>query len=193
MTSCRRRYLFPCLVLIPCISPAHAFNIERSQSSYANKHYQYELVVTLDVPIDRVETVLRDYESYPALDSRILQARVIERPSEHVAMLETTVRACFGWFCRNVKRVERVEESTHGLVATTDPSRSDVKSGETRMQLAAADGGRTRVTYRTNILPGFWIPSLVGRRWMLNTLEDATNDLFMNVEMKAQGSMLEGE
>ena len=27
---------------------------------------------------------------------------------------------------------------------------------------------------------------MVGRRWMLRTLEDATTDLFMNVEMKAK-------
>jgi hypothetical protein len=28
--------------------------------------------------------------------------------------------------------------------------------------------------------------SIIGRRWMLRTLEDATTDLFMNVEMKAK-------
>jgi hypothetical protein len=27
---------------------------------------------------------------------------------------------------------------------------------------------------------------VVGRRWMLRTLEDATGDLFMNVEMRAK-------
>ena len=89
-------------------------------------------------------------------------------------MLETTLRVCLGWFCRNVKRVERVEESEHALAAKADPGRSDVRFGETHLQLAPGEHGSTLVRYSTSITPGFWIPTVVGRRWMLRTLEDAT-------------------
>jgi len=165
---------------------AGAFEIEHSETRYADRRYQCDLNIQLDAPLDKVEAILRDYEKYPALDARILEARVIGRPAPHVATLETTLRVCMGWFCRNVKRVERVEESEHALAATADPSRSDVKFGETRMQLSPGENGGTLVHYRTSITPAFWIPSVVGRRWMLRTLEDATGDLFMNVEMKAK-------
>jgi hypothetical protein len=187
MTALPHRLLALCsLGLALHCAPVQSFEIQHSKALYANKQYRYELTVTLDVPIDRVEAVLRDYAHYPALDPRILQARVIEQPSDHVVMLETMLRACFGPFCRNVQRLERVEESTHSLTAISDPSRSDVKFGETRTQLAAAEGGGTQVTYHTSITPGFWIPSIVGRRWMLRTLEDASTDLFMNVEIRAK-------
>lgn len=166
--------------------PTGAFEIEKSETRYVDRRYQCDLSVKLDAPPDEVEAILRDYERYPSLDTRILQARVVERPGPNVAVLETTVRVCFGWFCRNVNRVERVEESKHALAATADPNRSDVKFGETQMQLAADEHGGTLVHYRTSITPGFWIPSVVGRRWMLRTLEDATSDLFMNVEMQAK-------
>ncbi len=166
---------------------AGAFEIEHSETRYVNRRYQCDLNIRLDAPLDKVEAVLRDYEKYPSLDTRILQARVLERPEPNVVVLETTVRVCFGWFCRNVTRVERVQESQHALAATADPSRSDVKFGETRTQLSQGEHGGTLVHYRTSITPGFWIPSVVGRRWMLRTLEDATGDLFMNVEMKAKG------
>ena len=165
---------------------AGAFEIEHSETRYVNKRYQCDLNVRLDAPLDKVEAVLRDYEKYPSLDTRILQARVLERPSPNVAVLETTLRVCMGWFCRNVTRVEQVEEQEHGLAATADPKRSDVKFGETRTQLSGDGNGGTLVHYRTSITPAFWIPSVVGRRWMLRTLEDATGDLFMNVEMKAK-------
>jgi hypothetical protein len=165
---------------------AGAFEIEHSETRYADRRYQCDLNIQLDAPLDKVEAVLRDYEKYPALDARILQARVIERPAPNVAMLATTLRVCMGWFCRNVHRVERVEESQHALAASADPSRSDVKYGETSMQLSPGENGGTLVHYRTSITPGFWIPSVFGRRWMLRTLEDATGDLFMNVEMKAR-------
>jgi hypothetical protein len=98
-----------------------------------------------------------------------------------VAILATTVRVCFGPFCRNVKRVERVEEAPGALTATTDASRSDVKSGQTHTQLSVSEDG-TRVTYTTSIAPDFWIPAFVGRRFMLRTLETATINMFTNVE-----------
>jgi hypothetical protein len=166
---------------------AGAFEIEHSETRYADRRYQCDLNVRIDAPLDKVEAILRDYEKYPSLDARILQARIIERPAPNVAMLETTLRVCLGWFCRNVKRVERVEESEHSLAAKADPSRSDVRFGETHLQLAPGEHGSTLVRYSTSITPGFWIPTVVGRRWMLRTLEDATTDLFMNVEMQARG------
>jgi hypothetical protein len=165
---------------------ADAFEIEKSEARYADRRYQCELSIKLDAPPEEVEAVLRDYERYPMLDTRILQARVLQRPEPNVVMLETTVRVCFGWFCRNVTRVERVQESEHALAATADPSRSDVKFGETHTQLSPGEDGGTLVHYRTSITPGFWIPAVVGRRWMLRTLEDASSDLFMNVEMRAK-------
>ena len=105
---------------------AGAFKIEHSETRYADRRYQCDLNVRLDAPLEKVEAVLRDYEKYPALDARILEARVIDRPAPNVAMLETKLRVCMGWFCRNVNRVERVEESQHALAASADPSRSDV-------------------------------------------------------------------
>ena len=165
---------------------AGAFEIEHSETRYADRRYQCDLNIRLDAPLDKVEAVLRDYEKYPALDARILEARVIERPAPNVATLETTLRVCMGWFCRNVNRVERVEESQHALAATADPSRSDVKFGETRMQLTPGENGGTVVHYHTSITPSFWFPPVVGRRWMLRTLADSTSALFMNVEEKAR-------
>lgn len=180
----RARWLAAAMLLAAL--PAHGFAIEQSRTSYVDKHFRYELVVTLDAPIDRVDAVLRDYAKYPSLDPRILQARVLSRPEKNVALLETTLRACVGPFCRNVTRVERVEESHYVLHAVADPARSDVKFSETRSELSPSPNGGTRVKYVTNVIPGFWVPAIAGRRWMLNTLESVTSDLFMNVEMEAK-------
>ena len=179
-----RSYAFSVLLngMLACIAPAaQAFTIEAAEARYVDQQYQFEMVAMIDAPIEQVEAVLRDYSHYSQLDTRILDARVLERPEEHVAILATTVRACFGPFCKNVKRVERVEEAPLALTATTDATRSDVKSGLTRTELTTTPTG-TRVTYRTTIVPDFWIPAFVGRRLMLRTLEEATINMFTNVE-----------
>jgi hypothetical protein len=169
----------------------HAFTIEHTQGRYVDEQYQFELVAMIDAPVEQVEAVLRDYLHYSNLDERILDSKVLERPEQDVAILATTVRACFGPFCRNVKRVERVQEAPLELTATADASRSDVKSSQTHTQLTATENG-TRVTYRTTVVPDFWIPAFVGRRLMLRTLEDATINMFTNVEKIAieQGKSL---
>ncbi|MBM0103752.1 hypothetical protein JM946_03310 [Steroidobacter sp. S1-65] len=163
-----------------------AFTIEHSEARYADKHFRYELVVTLDAPIDRVDEVLRNYADYPSLNARILSAKVLERPEPGIVTLETTVEVCFGWFCRDVTRVERVQESKYTLVAVADPDRSDVRFSETRSELSPAHHGATRVKYVTNVVPGFWVPAVGGRRMMLKMLETETSDLFMSVEEKAR-------
>lgn len=173
--------------LLPFVAvPAHAFTIEHSAARYANKHFEYELVVTLDAPIDRVDAVLRDYAAYPSLNDRILSAKILEQPEPDVTTLETTVKVCFAMLCRNVKRVERVQASKHVLLAVADPARSDVQFSETRSELSPALHGTTRVKYVTNVVPDFWVPAIGGRRMMLKMLKTETSDLFMNVEKKAK-------
>jgi hypothetical protein len=163
---------------------AYAVEVERTDASFADKRYTFEMVATLDAPIDRVEAVLRDYANYPKLDQRILEAKILDRPGPNTVTLFTSLRACAGPFCRTVKRTERVEEEVHELRATAIPERSDVAFSETFSQLSNA-GKRTRVVYRTTISPDFWVPRFVGRKAMLNTLRDVTLNLFGNVEKEA--------
>jgi hypothetical protein len=181
-----QRHALLAAALLVSAPAARAFNIERSEARYVDEHFRYELVVTLDAPIDRVDAVLRNYADYPSLNHRILSATVLERPEPDVVTLETTVEVCFAWICRKVTRVERVQESKYTLLAVADPERSDVKFSETRSELSPGHHGATRVKYVTNVVPDFWLPPIGGRRMLLRTLEHETRDLFMNVEQKAR-------
>ncbi len=185
----------PSLIALLCIllplpvfgEVACALEAEQVESVYQDKQFRCEVVAVLDAPATAVQAVLRDYEAYPELDGRILQARVLGRPTPTTALLETKLRACFGPFCRTVRRVEEVVEAPLELSATTDPAKSDVRFGETHTLIEPVDDSRTRIIYRTSIVPGFWVPALGGRRWMLRTMEEATVELFENVEERAQG------
>jgi hypothetical protein len=172
--------------LLFAAATAPAFELQEAVPQYADSEYRFEMTAVLDAPADAVERILRDYTGYPALDDHIIEAKVLERPAEGVAILATTLRVCFGPICRSVHRVERIEESPRALLALTDPMRSDMKFGETRMEITVLEEGRTRVAYRTRLQPDFWIPAIVARRLMLETLEDATIALFRNVEQQAQ-------
>jgi Polyketide cyclase / dehydrase and lipid transport len=167
--------------------PSQAFTLDRVETKYADSRYQLELVATIAAPIASVRTVLEDYETYPSLDPRILEARVLERPEPNVVVLYTKLRACFGWFCRNVRRTELVRTPENALIAVAIPERSDVRFGQTSMELTEV-GETTRIHYRTSIDPAFWVPPIIGRSIMLNTLRDATVDLLKRVEHTASAA-----
>ena|GEM_PF-667054 len=165
-------------------TPAQAWQLDHVETHYEGGEYRLALTATLDVPLPRVERVLRDYAHYSNLDARILEVRVLGTPAANQVQLFTRIHVCVSLLCRNVERVERVEERPGELLATVLPERSDAERGETHTVLLA-DGTRTRVQYTTFIVPKFWVPALFGRSLMLRALREGTVSLFQNVERRA--------
>ncbi|MET0986115.1 MAG: hypothetical protein ABW034_11990 [Steroidobacteraceae bacterium] len=175
-------------------STVFAIDVQRADTRYHNGRYELEVEATLHAPAPEVQRVLRDYVLYPKLDSRVLDAKVLERPKEHEALLYSQLRVCIAAIlCRRVNRVERVEERTNELLATAIPERSDVKFGLTHMQLSTTAESTTRLVYRTQIEPKFWVPRMLPKRAMLNTLRDATIQLLTQVEKNAQHGTVHAE
>ena len=175
--------LLICVLAADC---AEALDVQRADTHYDNGRYELELEATIHAPPDEVQRVLRNYAAYPQLDARVLDSKVLERMNGGEVLLYSRVRACFAFICRGVERVERVEERPYELVATAVPERSDVKFGLTQTQISTSGPQTTRLVYRTQIEPKFWVPRIVGRRAMLSTLREATIDLFTQVERTAQ-------
>lgn len=166
---------------------ASAIDVQRAETRFNAGRYELEVEATLDAPTAEVQRVLRDYALYPKLDERVVDARILERPSANEVLLYSRIRACLAvFFCRRVERVERVEERTNELVATALPERSDVRYGLTQTQLSTTAASTTRIVYRTQIEPKFWVPRVLPKRAMLHTLRDATIDLLTQVEKNAQ-------
>jgi hypothetical protein len=172
------------LLFVALPLPAVALEVVSLDTAYREQAFHIGLVATLDAPLAAVERVLRDYESYPQLDPRITEARILERSGPTELLLATRLRACAGIFCRNVGRVERVEEGRHELIARTLADRSNLRSGYARTILTA-ERERTRVRYEAHLEPAFWVPRLLAAGLALRTLENATLTLFENIEQRA--------
>jgi hypothetical protein len=168
------------------VGNAHAIDVQRADTHYHDGRYELVLEAILAAPPAAVERVLRDYASYSTLDDRVLETKVLEHTASNQVLLYSRLRACFAVFCRSVERVERVAELDRELIATSIPERSDVKFGVTHTQLLEREPGSTQIFYRTQIESKFWVPPIIGRRVMLNTLRDATIDLLTQVERTAQ-------
>jgi len=73
-------------------------------------------------------------------------------------------------YCRSMSRVERLEVVTPQFIRSrTVPERSDFKYSLSEWTFEPEDGG-TRLTYRMEMEPSFWLPPFVGPWFLKRTL-----------------------
>ena len=164
---------------------AGAMTIEHLDVGEQGQAYVVELTAVLDAAPEAVMAVLQHYAGYPALDNRIEAAR-LEGELDGRPVLYTRLRGCVGSvFCRGMERYEVLTEEEHLLVAEAIPGRGDLARGRTVTRLESLGQG-TRVSYRTEFEPVFWMPRWMVRSAMRTTLEEGTRRMFSNVEAIAQ-------
>lgn len=162
---------------------AFAMDVERLEVRRLEDRYVVEFQARLAAPAEDVGAVLTDYDHYPELDPRILEAR---RDEANHARLHTRLRGCLGGLmCRTLQRVEILDERPGEVIATAIPAESDVRFGLTHSRWEASGGG-TEVNYRLEITPDFWVPPLIGPPLMIRALREGTLGLFTNVERAAR-------
>ena len=164
---------------------AQAFTVERLETSFDGGVYRVSLQAVIDADPGAVGAVLADFAQYRDLDPRILRSETLGVDPDGVVLLRTRIRACEGFFCRTVTRVERVEAGPGTLVATVVPESSEVRRGLTRTEWRVVEGG-TRVRYEAEFAPDFWVPAIIARRFASHSLRDSTVQLFENVERRAR-------
>jgi hypothetical protein len=165
--------------------PVAALSVERLETSLEHGVYRVSLEALVAAPPAAVAAVLQDYAAYPSLDPRIRSSERLANEPAGAILIRTVIHACAGVFCRNVERVERVEQAPDRLVATVVPGRSDVRRGITTTRWQAYGSG-TRVSYEAEFEPDFWVPAIIGRRFAVDTLRESTLELFGNVERRAR-------
>ena len=159
-------------------------DVEKLQVGEQGRRYLVEFDGQLAADPAAVMRVLLDFKNYPGLDSRILLARRSLRNGK--PLLFTRLRGCVGSvFCRSMDRYELLDEQPGQLVATAIPGEGDVRYGLTVIRIESLKGG-TRVRYRNEFDPSFWMPRWLVRRAMYTTLRDGTLEMFRAIELRAR-------
>lgn len=174
------------LLAIPALvaaGAAEAIEVSKLQVREEGRRYVVEFEAQLAADPGAVMRVLTDFDGYPALDSRILLARQSMRDDK--PLLFTRLRGCLGSvFCRSMDRYELLEQRPGRLVATAIPGEGDLKYGLTVIDVEPRDGG-TRIGYRNEFDPSFWMPRWIVRKAMYTTLREGTLKMFQAIEVRA--------
>lgn len=167
-------------------APAQSAEMRELDVNWEDGVYTVLAVAELDVPIDAVRRVLVDVAHYTWITGAIRESTILDRQSPQEVTIYTRMEACFGFFCKEVEQVQRVDYTDPAIVRLTSlPKYSDVKSGVSEWELSDLGDERTRITWRLSMEPDFWVPPLIGPALVRSGLREEGRDTINGIERLA--------
>jgi hypothetical protein len=154
-----------------CASSAQPATIRSLDVSRERGRYHLVADTHLDAPPSAIYGVLTDYDDdgFGRISSIYKESGYLAPDSDGTPIVYTLVEGCLLFYCRSMRRVERLEVDAPRFIRTTAlPERSDFKYSRSEWTLEPEDGG-TKVTYRLDMEPDFWLPPFVGP-WFLKKI-----------------------
>ncbi|MBT8143798.1 MAG: SRPBCC family protein [Gammaproteobacteria bacterium] len=116
----------------------------------------------IDAPPAEVFEILADYEGFHRISKVFDETRYLERKADGSGLVYSRASGCVLFFCKTIERVERLEiEPGKRIVATALPEQSDVEYSVADWTFEA-EGDGTRMMYRVDFKPDFWVPPVLG-------------------------------
>lgn len=152
---------------------------------------RYELVAHtfLDAPVRAIFDVLTDYDddAFGRISSVYQESGYVGADEDGTPLVYTLMRGCMVFFCRDMRRVSRLEVEAPTLIRTTAlPARSDFKYSRSEWMLEPTDRG-TEVTYRLVMEPDFWVPPFVGPLFLKKRFREGGRRALERIERLARG------
>ncbi len=142
----------------------------------------------LDATPAAIYNVLMDFDGdrYSQISEIYKESGYLPPDGDGTPLVYTRVEGCLLLFCRSMRRVERLEVVTpHFIRSLAVPERSDFKYSMSEWSIEPEDGG-TRVTYRMDMEPDFWLPPFVGPWFLKRTLLQGAPAAIDQIEHLAQ-------
>jgi carbon monoxide dehydrogenase subunit G len=150
--------VFLVLLLAPAV--ARAESVARVQVVKQGDAYVVEATILAPVPLAEAWAVLTDFDHMARFIPNLSESDIRERHGNRIEVHQKGV-ARFGLFKFPFDSLREIDLTPNEIV------RSRQTSGATRsaqsQTIFVETGGVTRISYRAEIEPGFWMPALISR------------------------------
>ena len=185
--SLRKNFLLTAVSLCYVASGVPA-TLRTVDVSRKQDRYRVEADTYLDASPEAIYKVLLDFDGdrYQRISEIYKESSYLPPDRDGTPLVYTRVEGCLLWYCRSMRRVERLEVVTPQFIRSrTVPERSDFKYTLSEWSFAA-EGDGTRVTYLMEMEPDFWLPPFVGPWFLKRTLMKGAPAAIHQIELLAQ-------
>jgi hypothetical protein len=134
--------------------------------------YSLEANARLDATPESVYAVLTDFDdnAYSRISRVYKESRYLDPATDGTPLVYTRMEGCVLWHCLTLERTERLEtEAPRWIKSTALPEGSNFKHATSEWVLEAHGDG-TKMTYKIELEPDFFVPPVVGPWYLKRTL-----------------------
>lgn len=178
------------LIAVSVARPAAPASMDHLDVTRERARNRYMLMAEtfMDASARSIYAVLLDYDddAFERISSVYKESGYLPADADGTPLVYTRVEGCLLFFCRSMRRVERLEVDAPYFIRTTAlPERSDFRHSRSEWILEPVDGG-TKVTYRLEIEPDFGLPPFIGPWFLKRFLARGGIDAVEQIERLAQ-------
>ncbi|MCO6412758.1 MAG: hypothetical protein J5I92_08445 [Thiogranum sp.] len=182
-----RRIFLPVLL---CSTMAAAGRVYTAVVTHESGHYFVEVDALVEVAEARARDLLTDYNHLDRVNPAVEVSEILSHRGSGDYRVRTVTRACVWFFCKRIHQVQDVTEGRDGsITAKVIPEKSDFRHGYARVDLWPEAAG-TRILIRSEVVPDFWIPPLIGPWMIKNKLRSEALATVRNIERVASSEPL---
>jgi hypothetical protein len=173
---------------LSCVTAATGAKLRTVDVSREHGRYHVQADTHLDAPPEAIRGVLLDFDHdrYSRISEIYKESGYLPPDKDGTPLVYTRVEGCLALFCRSMRRVERLEVVTPGYIRSRAvPDRSDFTYSMSEWTFEA-EGDGTRVTYKMDMEPRFWLPPFVGPWFLKRTLLRGAPAAIDQIELLAQ-------
>ena len=154
------------------VSIAGAASIDSLDISKSRGRYELQADAQLAASPESIYAVLTDYEdnAFQRISSVYKESDYLEPAADGTPIVYTLMEGCLLWYCMTMKRVEKLETRKPNYIKSyTLPEQSNFKYATSEWVLEPHEGG-TKMTYRLEMEPDFFVPPVIGPWYLKRTL-----------------------
>ena len=151
---------------------AAAATIDELDVTRQRGRYSLEANARLDATPESIYAVLTDFDdnAYSRISRAYKESRYLEPAADGTPVVYTRLEGCALWHCMSLERTERLEtKAPYWIKSTVLPEGSNFKHSTSEWVLER-DGDGTRMTYKLELEPDFFVPPVIGPWYLKRTL-----------------------
>lgn len=150
--------------------------------------YLLEAEARLAATPESVFAVLTDFDDnrYSRISRAYKESRYLEPAADGTPLVYTRMEGCALWHCMSLERTERLEtEEPYRIKSIALPESSNFKHS-TSEWLLEPDGDDTKMLYKLEMEPDFFVPPLLGPWYLKRTLSQGGLRAVVRIERLAR-------